>query len=35
MTAEPIQAAYCVTEPGAGADVAGLGTTAKKACARK
>ena len=35
MTAEPIQAAYCVTEPGAGSDVAGLGTTAKKACVRK
>ena len=30
LTAEPLQAAYCVTEPGAGSDVAGLGTTAVK-----
>ena len=27
---EPIQAAYCVTEPGAGSDVAGIKTTAVK-----
>ena len=27
---EPKYAAYCVTEPGAGSDVAGIGTTAKK-----
>jgi len=27
---EPLQAAYCVTEPGAGSDVAGLATTAVK-----
>jgi acyl-CoA dehydrogenase len=30
MTESPIQAAYCVTEPSAGSDVAGLKTTAKK-----
>ena len=30
LTAEPIFAAYCVTEPGAGSDVAGIRTTAKK-----
>ena len=30
MTEEPLQAAYCVTEPGAGSDVAGLATNAKK-----
>jgi acyl-CoA dehydrogenase len=30
MTEEPLQAAYCVTEPGAGSDVAGIKTTAKK-----
>jgi len=30
LTEEPVQAAYCVTEPGAGSDVAGLGTTAVK-----
>ncbi|KAI9215973.1 acyl-coenzyme A dehydrogenase, C-4 to C-12 straight chain, partial [Blastocladiella britannica] len=30
MTEEPIMAAYCVTEPGAGSDVAGLRTTAVK-----
>ncbi|KAJ1673918.1 hypothetical protein EV182_004313, partial [Spiromyces aspiralis] len=30
MTEEPLMAAYCVTEPGAGSDVAGLGTTAVK-----
>jgi acyl-CoA dehydrogenase len=30
MTEEPLQAAYCVTEPTAGSDVAGLKTTAKK-----
>jgi acyl-CoA dehydrogenase len=28
MTEEPLQAAYCVTEPGAGSDVAGAKTTA-------
>ena len=28
LTEEPIQAAYCVTEPGAGSDVAGITTTA-------
>jgi acyl-CoA dehydrogenase len=30
MTEEPQCAAYCVTEPGAGSDVAGIRTTAKK-----
>jgi acyl-CoA dehydrogenase len=30
LTEEPLQAAYCVTEPGAGSDVAGAKTTAKK-----
>ncbi|MBC7397434.1 MAG: acyl-CoA dehydrogenase family protein, partial [Bdellovibrionales bacterium] len=30
LTAEPKYAAYCVTEPGAGSDVAGITTTAKK-----
>ena len=30
LTAEPLQAAYGVTEPGAGSDVAGLATTAVK-----
>ena len=30
MTEEPLQAAYGVTEPGAGSDVAGLATTAVK-----
>ena len=30
MTEEPLQAAYCVTEPGAGSDVAALATNAKK-----
>jgi acyl-CoA dehydrogenase len=30
MIEEPLQAAYCVTEPGAGSDVAGLKTTARK-----
>eukprot|EP00316_Scyphosphaera_apsteinii_P008261 CAMPEP_0119301212 /NCGR_PEP_ID=MMETSP1333-20130426/3025_1 /TAXON_ID=418940 /ORGANISM="Scyphosphaera apsteinii, Strain RCC1455" /LENGTH=471 /DNA_ID=CAMNT_0007303225 /DNA_START=28 /DNA_END=1444 /DNA_ORIENTATION=+ len=30
LTEAPLQAAYCVTEPGAGSDVAGLSTTAKK-----
>jgi acyl-CoA dehydrogenase len=30
LTAEPMQAAYCVTEPGAGSDVAGLKTRAEK-----
>ena len=30
LTEEPLQAAYCVTEPGAGSDVAGLTTAAKK-----
>ena len=30
MTEEPLQAAYCVTEPGAGSDVAGAKTTAVK-----
>lgn len=29
MTKEPLMAAYCVTEPGAGSDVAGIRTTAK------
>lgn len=29
MTAEPVFAAYCVTEPNAGSDVAGIQTTAK------
>lgn len=30
LTEAPIQAAYCVTEPGAGSDVAGAKTTAVK-----
>ena len=30
LTAEPKYAAYCVTEPGAGSDVAGIATVAKK-----
>ncbi len=30
LTAEPLFAAYCVTEPGAGSDVAGIKTIAKK-----
>lgn len=30
MTEAPLQAAYCVTEPGAGSDVAGIQTTAVK-----
>ena len=30
LTAEPLQAAYCVTEPGAGSDVAGIRTRAEK-----
>ncbi|KAK3828555.1 MAG: acyl-CoA dehydrogenase/oxidase [Benniella sp.] len=30
MTEEPLMAAYCVTEPGAGSDVAGLSTKAVK-----
>jgi acyl-CoA dehydrogenase len=30
LTSEPKFAAYCVTEPGAGSDVAGIATTAKK-----
>jgi acyl-CoA dehydrogenase len=30
LTAEPILAAYCVTEPSAGSDVAGIKTTAKR-----
>ncbi|RIA89774.1 acyl-CoA dehydrogenase/oxidase [Glomus cerebriforme] len=30
MTEEPLMAAYCVTEPGAGSDVAGIGTKAEK-----
>lgn len=30
LTSAPIQAAYCVTEPGAGSDVAGLQTKAVK-----
>jgi len=30
LTEAPLQAAYCVTEPGAGSDVAGLATTATK-----
>ena len=30
LTEEPKYAAYCVTEPGAGSDVAGIATTAKK-----
>ncbi len=30
LTAEPKYAAYCVTEPGAGSDVAGIATIAKK-----
>lgn len=30
MTEEPLQAAYCVTEPQAGSDVAGTKTNAKK-----
>ncbi|MCC6128294.1 MAG: acyl-CoA dehydrogenase family protein [Acidobacteria bacterium] len=29
LSAEPVFAAYCVTEPGAGSDVAGIRTTAK------
>lgn len=30
MTEEPLMAAYCVTEPGAGSDVAGIKTRAEK-----
>ena len=30
MTEEPLMAAYCVTEPGAGSDVAGISTKAEK-----
>lgn len=30
LTSAPLQAAYCVTEPGAGSDVAGLKTRAEK-----
>ncbi|HEX7581362.1 MAG TPA: acyl-CoA dehydrogenase family protein [Thermoanaerobaculia bacterium] len=30
LTSEPVFSAYCVTEPGAGSDVAGIKTTAKK-----
>ncbi|MBI2712054.1 MAG: acyl-CoA dehydrogenase family protein [Bdellovibrio sp.] len=30
LTQEPLFAAYCVTEPGAGSDVSGIRTTAKK-----
>ena len=30
MVEEPLQAAYCVTEPGAGSDVAGIKTKAEK-----
>lgn len=30
MTQEPLMAAYCVTEPGAGSDVAGIKTKAEK-----
>jgi acyl-CoA dehydrogenase len=30
LTSQPLQAAYCVTEPGAGSDVAGLRTKAEK-----
>ncbi|MBY0471205.1 acyl-CoA dehydrogenase family protein [bacterium] len=30
LTASPVMAAYCVTEPGAGSDVAGIRTQAKK-----
>lgn len=30
LTSEPLFAAYCVTEPGAGSDVSGIRTTAKK-----
>jgi acyl-CoA dehydrogenase len=30
LTSEPLLAAYCVTEPGAGSDVSGIRTTAKK-----
>jgi acyl-CoA dehydrogenase len=30
MVEEPLMAAYCVTEPGAGSDVAGLKTRAEK-----
>ncbi|EPQ31591.1 uncharacterized protein PFL1_00924 [Pseudozyma flocculosa PF-1] len=30
MTEEPLMAAYCVTEPGAGSDVAGIATKAEK-----
>uniref|UniRef100_A0A915HUU5 Acyl-CoA dehydrogenase n=1 Tax=Romanomermis culicivorax TaxID=13658 RepID=A0A915HUU5_ROMCU len=32
MTKEPLVAAYCVTEPGAGSDVAGTKTKASKKC---
>ena len=32
LAAEPLQAAYCVTEPGAGSDVAGVQTKAEKKC---
>eukprot|EP00604_Paraphysomonas_vestita_P003154 CAMPEP_0174820976 /NCGR_PEP_ID=MMETSP1107-20130205/5145_1 /TAXON_ID=36770 /ORGANISM="Paraphysomonas vestita, Strain GFlagA" /LENGTH=336 /DNA_ID=CAMNT_0016037353 /DNA_START=322 /DNA_END=1333 /DNA_ORIENTATION=+ len=30
MTEEPLKCAYCVTEPGAGSDVAGISTTAER-----
>lgn len=30
MTEEPLKCAYCVTEPGAGSDVAGITTTAER-----
>lgn len=30
MTSQPLQASYCVTEPGAGSDVAGIKTRAEK-----
>ena len=30
LTSQPLQAAYCVTEPGVGSDVAGLTTRAVK-----
>lgn len=30
LTSQPLQAAYCVTEPGAGSDVAGIKTKAEK-----
>ena len=30
LISAPLQAAYCVTEPGAGSDVAGLRTRAEK-----